>query len=76
MEWNIPPSTIKWLINNDKYSLPFANGGLRIFTPQMVEDYLAWCETDEGGKWLKYDKEWEENHDKRRRNKNAPINSF
>lgn len=47
-------SLAQWLWDNhrDKIS-PIMFGHLELFTPEMQQAYLAWCQTDEGRQYLK-----------------------
>ena len=44
----------KWLWDNHKELLPLIMfGHLEEFTDEMKEEYLAWCQTEEGKSYLK-----------------------
>lgn len=51
----------KWLWDNhkDKYAL-IMFGHTELLTEEMYEEYLAWCQTDEGKKYLKGGSEYKE----------------
>lgn len=43
-----------WLFNNHPMELaPIMFGHTELFTPEMNQDYLAWCQTSEGKRYLK-----------------------
>lgn len=47
-------SLAQWLFRNHKEIMPLiAFGHVELFTEEMQQEYLAWCETDEGKKCLK-----------------------
>ena len=50
-----------WLYRNhrDKFDL-IMFGHAELFTEDMQRDYLAWCQTDEGRKYLKGGSEYRE----------------
>lgn len=41
-----------WLYHRDKIAI-ICFGHTELFTPEMKQDYLAWCLTDEGRSYLK-----------------------
>ena len=44
----------KWLWDNHKELIPrIMFGHIELFTSEMEQEYLAWCETDEGKSYLK-----------------------
>ena len=52
-----------WLFMNHKDILPLLMfGHVELFTPEMQQEYLAWCQTDEGRQYLKggskYKEDW------------------
>ena len=47
-------SLSQWLFDNHPEILPLIMfGHLELFTPEMEQEYLAWCLTEEGSKYLK-----------------------
>lgn len=51
----------EWLWRNHKEKVPLIMlGHTELFTPQMQQDYLAWCQTEEGRKYLKGGSEYKE----------------
>lgn len=51
----------EWLWRNHKEKVPLIMlGHTELFTPQMRQDYLAWCQTEEGRKYLKGGSEYKE----------------
>lgn len=43
----------KWLFDNHKEILPLIIlGHLELFTEEMQEEYLQWCKSEEGRKYL------------------------
>ncbi len=44
----------QWLFENHKEIIPLIMfGHVELFTDEMREQYLAWCQTDEGKQYLK-----------------------
>lgn len=51
----------KWLFDNHREKLPLIMfGHLELFTDEMQKEYLAWCGTEEGRKYLKGGSEYKE----------------
>lgn len=48
-----------WVNHRDKIGL-ILFGHVELFTPEMNKEYLAWCQTDEGKKYLKGGSEYKE----------------
>ena len=48
-----------WQFHRDKIALIML-GHTELFTPEMQKEYLAWCQTDEGRKYLKDGSEYKE----------------
>lgn len=43
----------QWLWDNHRELVPLIMfGHVELFTPEMQEAYLAWCQTDEGKQYL------------------------
>lgn len=40
-----------WVNHNDKFGL-ILWGHTKLFTEEMQQEYLAWCQTDEGRQYL------------------------
>lgn len=54
-------SLSKWLSENHKDKLPLILlGHVELFTEDMQMEYLAWCGTEEGRKYLKGGSEYKE----------------
>lgn len=54
-------SLSKWIFDNHKDKLPLILlGHVELFTEDMQEEYCAWCETEEGRKYLKGGSEYRE----------------
>ncbi len=50
-----------WLWINHRTTLPMILlGHTELFTPEMQKEYLEWCQTDEGRKYLKCGSEYKE----------------
>ena len=50
-----------WLIDNHKELIPLLMfGHLELFTEEMQKEYLEWCQTEEGRKYLKGGEYYEE----------------
>lgn len=50
-----------WLFKNHKELLPLIMfGHTELLTTEMYQDYLDWCSTDEGKKYLKGGSEYKE----------------
>lgn len=50
-----------WLWENNRDIIPLILfGHTELFTPEMNKEYLAWCQTDEGRKYLKGGSEYKE----------------
>lgn len=52
-----------WLFEYDKELLPLVMfGHLEVITEEMLDQYLAWCKTDDGKQYLeggsKYKEDW------------------
>ena len=52
-----------WLFEYDKELLPLVMfGHLEVITEEMLDQYLAWCQTDDGKQYLeggsKYKEDW------------------
>ena len=56
-------SLSKWLFDyhKDKYGL-ILFGHTELLTDEMYQDYLAWCETEEGKKYLQGGSEYKEDY--------------
>lgn len=51
----------RWLMENQPDIIPLILfGHTELFTQEMNEQYLAWCQTDEGRKYLKGGSEYKE----------------
>lgn len=51
----------KWLWDNNRDLLPLIMlGKTELFTPEMWKEYIEWCKTDEGKKYLKGGSEYKE----------------
>ena len=47
-------SLTKWLLDNQPEILPLIGfGHIELFTEEMNDQYLAWCQTEEGRSYLK-----------------------
>lgn len=58
-------SLYHWLWENHKEIIGLIMfGHTELFTPEMEQEYLAWCQTDEGKKYLKGGNEYDENFNK------------
>lgn len=54
-------SLSKWLWDNHRELVPLiCLGHVELFTAEMNEQYLAWCKTEEGRKYLKGGSEYKE----------------
>lgn len=54
----------EWLWRNYKEILPLIMfGHVELFAPEMEQEYLAWCLTDEGRKYLKGGSEYKKELD-------------
>lgn len=54
-------SLSKWLWDNHRQLMPLiCLGHVELFTAEMNEQYLAWCKTEEGRKYLKGGSEYKE----------------
>lgn len=43
----------QWIFNNHKDILPLVMmGHVELYTPEMQKEYLQWCKTEEGRKYL------------------------
>ena len=43
-----------WLFTNHKQLIPLIMfGHTELFTDEMAQDYLAWCQTEDGKQYLK-----------------------
>lgn len=52
----------KWLWDNHRDLIsPIMFGHLELLTPDMEKKYLAWCQSDEGKKYLKDGENYKEN---------------
>lgn len=50
-----------WLLENHPAKFPLILfGHTELFTPDMESEYLAWCQTDDGRKYLKGGSEYKE----------------
>lgn len=50
-----------WLWENHRDIIPLILlGHTELFTPEMNKEYLDWCQTDEGRKYLKGGSEYKE----------------
>ena len=49
-----------WENHKDKVAL-IIFGHTELFTEDMQQDYIKWCNTDEGKKWLKGGEHYKEN---------------
>lgn len=47
-----------WQFHRDIFHL-IAFGHLELITQEMVDEYIAWCQTDEGKKYLKGGSEYD-----------------
>lgn len=57
-------SLAHWLFENHREKLPLIMlGHLELFTDEMKQEYLAWCKTDEGAKYLKGGSEYKKELD-------------
>ena len=57
-------SLSKWLWDNHRELIPLIMfGHIELFTTEMQRDYIAWCQTDEGRKYLKSGSEYKEAND-------------
>lgn len=51
----------QWLWDNHPDKLPLIMfGHVELLTEEMYEEYIAWCQTDEGKKYLKGGSEYKE----------------
>ena len=51
---SMTPSLKHWLFINHKELLPLIMfGHAELFTEEMQQEYLAWCQTEEGKSYLK-----------------------
>lgn len=48
-----------WRYHREKLAL-IIFGHVELFTPEMKQEYLEWCQTDEGKKYLKGGSEYKE----------------
>lgn len=47
-------SLVQWLYDNHPNIIPLLLfGHTELFTEEMNQEYIAWCKTDEGAKYLK-----------------------
>lgn len=51
-----------WRYHREKIAL-IMFGHVELFTPEMKQEYLDWCQTDEGKKYLKGGSEYKEEED-------------
>lgn len=56
----------QWLWQNQREIMPIILlGHVELFTPEMQAEYLAWCQTEEGRKYLKGGSEYKgEEHER------------
>jgi hypothetical protein len=53
----------KWLFKHYPGDLPLIMfGHLELLTPEKRQEYMAWCETEEGRSYLKGGSNYDENH--------------
>ena len=53
----------QWLWQNHRELLPLIMfGHVELFTEEMQQEYLAWCQTDEGRQYLAGGSKYDENH--------------
>lgn len=58
-----------WLFINHRETLPLIIlGHTELFTPEMQHEYMAWCKTEEGQKYLKGGSEYKEENTEARNN--------
>ena len=51
---NLTQSLEQWLWDNHRDKIaPIMFGHVELFTPEMHQAYLEWCQTDEGKQYLK-----------------------
>ena len=51
---SLTQSLMKWLWDNHRDILPLIQfGHVELFTEEMQREYIEWCKTDEGKKYLK-----------------------
>ena len=54
----------EWLLRNHKDIICLIMfGHTELFTPEMQKEYLEWCKTDEGRKYLKGGSEYKEENE-------------
>ena len=54
----------QWLWLNNKELIPLIMfGHTELFTEEMQKEYLEWCQTEEGKKYLKGGSEYKESED-------------
>lgn len=57
-------SLAQWLWDNHRDLIaPIMFGHLELFTPEMEQEYLAWCLTDDGKQYLKGGSKYKEELD-------------
>lgn len=59
--FKLTQSLSKWLSDNHIDKMPLIMlGHIELFTEEMQKEYLEWCKTDEGRKYLKGSSEYKE----------------
>lgn len=54
----------KWLFDNHKEIIPsLLFGHVELFTKEMQKEYLEWCQTEEGRKYLNNGSEYKSEED-------------
>ena len=61
--FKVTQSLAQWVLENHCDLLPLIMfGHIELLTEEMLEQYLAWCQTDEGKQYLeggsKYKEDW------------------
>ena len=54
----------EWLWQHHREMLPLIlSGHVELFTPEMKQQYLEWCQTEEGRQYLKGGSKYKEEYD-------------